>query len=193
MPEDNKHARLAIEGLGVDPDNLGCVMLDVDPSAVNRLRSVLDPEWAYHSPTLEYVKGFDGDPHVTLLYGLLLNPKENRDLIDGVLDGWSPPAVLTFNYITDFGGSDGNDTYGCLVMKSASVGSWTEGGGGWVKEELGEANARLSKLPHVRPFVDYDPHVTIGYVKRQHRAEALKRLGDQQLFPVVVTGLNYGD
>lgn len=185
MPEEINYSRRAIECLGVDPDNLGCVMLDIESRHIDEYRSKLALNMAYYSRKLSYVKGYSGTPHVTLLYGLMLSAKENRDLVDGVLDGWVPPAVLTFYDFDVFPGNDGDAEYGCIVLKP--------GLNHWDLAPLEDANARLSKLPHVRGFYRYNPHVTIGYVKKSYISEALSILRGELIVPLVTGDLNYGD
>jgi hypothetical protein len=42
------------EDLGIDTNNLGCIMLDVEPIEVS---SVIDPEDLYHDPEDEFTQG----------------------------------------------------------------------------------------------------------------------------------------
>lgn len=181
MPEESNFARQALERLGVDPDNLGCVMLDVELPEI--YRSVLDPEKAYYSKRLSYVEGLEGDSHITLLYGLLLSAQHNRDLVDGVLDRWYKPMIIVPSSIDVFPGNDGDSEYSCLVIKPQDHEA----------AELQDANVRLSKLPHVRGFYNYDPHLTIGYVQKDYTDEALRKLDEVQPHVMRVGALNYGD
>ena len=185
MGEQNPTIRKAIEMLGADPDQLGCVMLEAELPNVYRM--VLDPEWAYYSQTQSYIDGYYGESHVTLLYGLMFSAQKHRDIIDDVLGDWKPPGILSFHKISVFRGEDEGVPYSCLVLKA------NERDVEWANAELREANARLSKLPHVRGFVDYDPHVTIGYVAREFEREALEELGMVQARPMITGGLDYGD
>lgn len=185
MPELTPHVRKAIELVGGDPDNLGCVMLDVE--LPNAYRLVLDDKWAYHSKVQSYMDGYYGDTHVTLLYGLLFSPKENQSIIDDALADWHKPTVLPYYRPSVFRLEDEGNQVSCLVLKPEARDM------DWANEELADANARLSKLPHVRGFVDYDPHVTVGYVAREFEQEALEELQMIQARPLIAGSLNYGD
>lgn len=182
MPEENNFSRTALERLGVDPDNLGCVMLNVSINA--NYRESLDESKAYYSKKLEHVKGFEGQPHITLLYGLLFSAEKNRDLVDGVLEGWTPPDVVTMYDVDVFPGNDGDEEYGAIVLKM--------GLNHWDMDILEDANARLSKLPHVRGFYKYEPHVTIGYVQKDYIEEALAILRRLYVSPMFTQSLDYG-
>jgi hypothetical protein len=185
MPELDPNVRKAIELCNGDPDNLGCVMLEVE--LPNTYRLVLDDKWAYHSETQSYIKGYEGKTHVTLLYGLLFSAKEHQDIVDTALNGWRAPGILPFYQPAVFRGDDDGVSYSCLILKPE------ERDRDWANDELADANARLSKLPHVRGFVDYDPHVTIGYVRREFEQEALEELEMIVPRPLITRSLDYGD
>lgn len=188
MPEQNNIAATAIQRLGLDPKNLGCVMLDVELPPVYKI--VLDPAWAYYSSILKFVNGYSGRGHITLLYGLLNNPQTDRDLIDGVMEGWEQPSSVMFESVHCFEGNDGVNDYGAIVLRPTE--------GDRVPEdrstaELHDANYRLGKLPHVRSFADYNPHITVGYVHKQFIESALTELRMLQPHLMTTVGLNYGD
>lgn len=185
MPEMDDNARKAIELCGGNPDDLGCVMLDVE--LPNAYRMVLDEKWAYHSQTQSYMDGYYGDSHVTLLYGLLFDPAEHKDIIRRQLAGWSKPTILPYYKPSVFRLEDEGRPVSCLVLKPEAQDR------DWANEELEDANERLSKLPHVRGFVDYDPHVTIGYVAREFEQEAMEELNMIQPRPLICGELNFGD
>lgn len=185
MPEENNWSRQAIERLGVDPNELGCVMLGVELPDVYRM--VLEPEWAYYSKKYDYVKGYEGDAHITLLYGLMLSaatPK-GRAEVDGVLEGWIEPNVVVFPEVEVFPGNDGDNDYSCLVL---SLGENL-----WDRERLDDANGRLRKLPHVDGFAKYNPHITIGYVQKEFTNMARELLERVEVRPLRTTVLDYGD
>lgn len=184
MPESSDLSREAITRVGGDPDNLGFVGLNVDLPA--EYREALEPEWAYHSPVLEFVNGYEGKPHVTVIYGLLFPADENRDLIDGALEKWYEPNVVLFEHVEAFDGEDDHDFYSAIVL---SLGPFPEAQ--WYYGELKEGNDALRKLPHVCPFPDYKPHVTVGYVKREFRDRAIQRIQGLQIRPLKTTGLEY--
>lgn len=185
MPELDSNVRRAIELVGGDPDNLGCVMLDVD--LPNAYRMVLDERWAYHSETQQYMSGYEGKTHVTLLYGLLFSAMDHPDIINTALGEWRAPSILPYYHVSVFRLEDEGNPVSCLVLKPE------ERDRDWANEDLEEANARLSKLPHVRNFAFYDPHVTIGYVKREFEQEALEELRTISARPLICGELNFGD
>lgn len=185
MPETNNFAATALMRLGVDPTNLGCVMLDVVLPDI--YKQVLSPEWAYYSSILKYVNGYNGKGHITLLYGLLLNASTNRDLIDGVMEGWVKPEIVLFDTFDVFEGNDGVADYGAIILKSSEGRT-----GGQDIAELHDANYRLGKLPHVRSFPDYNPHITIGYVQKQFIEQALTELRMREPRSMSTLDLNYG-
>lgn len=181
MPEESNISREAINRLGLDPDNLGCVMLEVDMP--DEFRDVLDPSWAYVSPKLEYVKGYAGEAHVTLLYGLLFNAMEESDLIDAALEKWHKPNLLVFPDVEAFPGDDGHELYSAIVL--------TMKNNDWDGGRLREANDELRKLPHVNGFPEYKPHVTVGYVLKPYTELALERVREVEVRPFHTGDLEY--
>lgn len=182
MPEETKWSRLAIERLGHDPDNLGFVGLEIEVPSVYKMQ--LDPEWEYKSPVFEYVKGYDVNPHITLIYGLLFQAYEHRDLIDGVLENWHKPNLVLMPEVEAFDADDDLQVYSAIVL--------TLGENTWDLEALKQANDELRRLPHVNGFPVYKPHITIGYVKREFRDVAVQRLKDVQPRPFRTGDLDYG-
>lgn len=184
MPEETSYSRTAIERLGLDPDNLGFVGLRVDLPP--EFKSVLNPGWEYKSPKLDYVKGYDVDPHITLIYGLLFSAKDNRYLIDKALKDWYRPGVVLMPEVEAFPGDDGYQMYSAIVL--------TLGPNTWDLEALQKANDELRKLPHVCPFPVYKPHITIGYVRKEHTLAAVERVKMVQIRPFgTFEELDYGD
>lgn len=184
MPEEIPLSRVAIERVGGDPDNLGFVGLEVILPPEFLRDEVLDPEWEYKSPVLKYVKGYDINHHITLIYGLLFDAAKNRDLVDGVLKDWFKPNLVVLPEVEAFDGDDDYNVYSAIVL---SVGT-----NEWDLRNLKEANDQLRKLPHVCGFPVYNPHVTVGYVKREFAAQAVSRLRDVEVRPLLTGGLDYG-
>ena len=155
------HSLVALERLGIDPSDVGTVMLDVEDDNV---ASVLDEDMLYTStdPKQWWVKGREGTPHVTLLHGLL--PQVDQEAVDEVLAGWELP-VLIMNQLTVFPGPL-EQPYNCIVSTRTPEHS----------SELLAAHARLSMLPHVNFYPEYTPHVTIAYVHKTATEDALARL-----------------
>lgn len=185
MPELDENVRRAIELCNGDPDDLGAIMLDVNLPYAYRM--TLDDKWAYHSQTQSYMSGYEGNTHITLLYGLLFSGNDHPDIINSALGDWRAPAVLPYYHVSVFRLEDEGNAVSCLVLKPE------ERDREWANEALVDANARLSKLPHTRGFVNYDPHVTIGYVTREFEQEALEELRMIQPRPLICGELNFGD
>lgn len=185
MAEMDPNVRRAIELCNGDPDNLGAVMLDVE--LPNAYRLVLDRKWAYHSEVQSYMSGYEGKTHVTVLYGLLFSAMKHADIINNALGDWRAPSILPYYKVSVFRLEDEGNQVSCLVLKPE------ERDREWANAEMRDANARLSKLPHVRGFVDYDPHVTIGYVHREFEQEALEELRMISPRPLICGELDFGD
>ncbi len=154
-----------IQALGVDPSNLGCVMLDVVLPL--KFREVLPNDWLYSSENLTYVKGIEMKSHVTLLYGLLFSAAEHEawvlEALGDVMD--SPPLGILIDGLTSFEAVDDGIEYSAVVAQVSRYGI------GW--EFVDECHHRLRGLPHVETFPEYNPHITLAYVQRQFTDDAI--------------------
>ncbi len=153
------------EGLGIDLNGLGVVMLSLEPgqSLVDeKLGLSADDLYTSKHPNRKYLTG---EPivhasHTTLLYGLL--PGINAADVQDVMHGWEPPlAVLIDSYElfpAQLPESDPDyDQYAVLVGRIQLLNS----------PEVLEAHQRLSLLPHIDTYPEYKPHVTLAYVKKE--------------------------
>lgn len=174
--------RTALYSLGLDPDDLGFVGLEVELPWP--YRAVLPLEWAYNSPTQKHVNGYDANPHITLLYGLLFKAHAHKDWIDGVLADWHKPNLVLMPGAEAFDGDDGVEPYSAIVL--------TLEDNDWDLAALKGANDRLRKLPHVNGFPVYRPHVTVGFVKREFKDKALARILEVEPRPLNTGGIDYG-
>lgn len=166
------------DGMDIDTDNLGCIMLDLEPMKV-----------------MEYMKGSENDlfenpkwdqgaipaettPHVTLLYGLLENGNVWKDKVDTLLKGWGPESA-TINHVGFF---DTPDSYAVVAHLEKN-------------SELVDGHERLTLLPHVNTFSEYQPHMTLAYVKKSADvANWVNVLGKvYNGMTVKAAGINYGD
>lgn len=182
--EETDFSREAVAALELNPDDLGCVMLEVELPPIYRME--LDPEWAYTSPTKKFIKGYDVNPHITLLYGLLFpaNDPEFRPFVDAALANWHKPNIVLMPGVEAFDVDDGNELCSAIVL--------TLDENTWDLEILQEANDQLRKLPHVNGFPVYKPHITVGYVKREFADAAVERLNDIMPRPFHTGGIDYG-
>lgn len=162
------------EELGVDTDKLGCIMLDLQTFDVLKHVENGASDLAGDGTVAET------EAHVTLLYGLLQNGNTVKEQVDKVLDGWSLDSVV-LDEITSF--PVPADAEAVPIVAKL----WDA--------RLTEAHDRLSLLPHVNTFTEYNPHVTLAYVKNdpdvvQKWVKALRtELGGMRLN---ATGINYG-
>lgn len=162
------------EELGVDTDKLGCIMLDLQTFDVLKHVENGASDLAGDGTVAET------EAHVTLLYGLLQNGNTIKEQVDKVLDGWSLDSVV-LDEITSF--PVPADAEAVPIVAKL----WDA--------RLNEAHDRLSLLPHVNTFTEYNPHVTLAYVKNdpdvvQKWVKALRtELGGMRLN---ATGINYG-
>lgn len=173
--------------MGINTDDLGCVMLDVDP--LPRLHEAVPDALWYRGPE---VPGPEKDAHITLLYGLLRPAHEWREFVDEVLAGWEMPGAVEVNGFEVFGRD--SDLYDCIVgtlSYSSSI-------------PLRSGNSLLRRLPHIETFA-YTPHLTIGYVLKgtgrliipelneiRQRSGARRSPGSETTMQTLVNGLNYG-
>lgn len=165
--------------LGIDTGRLGCIMAQVDPISISDF--VHDDDYFY-SETQSYVKGNVSEdvPHVTLLYGLMRSGHELSRHVDAVLAGFTLDDV-TIDKVDFFYGL--NNEYITIVALVD------------VTDNLKEAHARLSLLPHIDTFGEYHPHITLAYVKNDSDwKQMISNLGQRYNgTPVKTIGLDYGD
>lgn len=169
--------------LGIDFDQLGCVMLDCEPTTF--LQDLVPPTFWYRDPAKPGKYGPEMQAHVTLLFGLLRNANEIRAEVDEVLEGWRAPKFFEASKhrpLEVFGGPDA--PYDCIVLRS----SYEHG--------YYDAHRRLSRLPHIDTY-EYKAHVTVGHVIKgagKYLLPDLELALSEHRTPLqlVHTGLNYG-
>lgn len=170
------------QDLGIDPNNLGCIMLDTAPVVVSdiiKLEDLLEVDPIEH-PHMQGIVS-ENVPHLTLLYGLMRPGPELQKHVDSVLDGWKMKEVV-IDDIAIF--ETEKDSEPCVCIVALLV----------VTDELAEANARLRLLPHIDTYPEYKPHITLAYLKADSDWQAYVEPLSQRLRKAVTTkGLNYGD
>lgn len=180
----NAYKVKALQRRGLVVSRLGCVMQDVEPVDL----SALPDEWCYTSPHPDrrWISGKQvGEAHVTLLYGLLDNANTIREDVDEVLDGWEPGTISASDFEV-FPSPFEDEPYSCIVARLD------------VTDNLLDAHARLSLLPHVNTYPTYKPHVTLAYVHKDHTGDALAALRERFEVDGILrihftpTRLNYG-
>lgn len=184
MPEKNEIVRSLIEKVGGNPDDLGFVGLKVE--LPEEYRAALPKEWEYVSPYEKYVKGYDIDPHITLIYGLLFSAEEEQPLVEAMLKDVYEPNVVMFDHVEAFHNDDDHVFYSAIVL---TLGGKQENS--WEYSELKALNDELRKLPHVNGFPVYKPHITVGYVRREFADQAIALLKEIEPRPIKTLGLEY--
>jgi 2'-5' RNA ligase len=176
------------EDLGYDIGKLGCIMLDIDPEDLGRrVSEVIAPEEIFQSDDpADHINGIEaGNPHVTLLYGLLRSgPEMKKHVLEVLDDGRSCPQTVQIDRIDYFESPKPDKPYYCIVAHLV------------ITPELQECNDRLKFLPHLNTFSGYKAHMTLAYIKedsqvRDRVVAQLNGLLRGRLLPT--TGLNFGD
>jgi phage portal protein BeeE/2'-5' RNA ligase len=166
------------EGTGINPDDLGCIMIDTEPLEVTSLVEDGEADLVEATPMdRSPVPGQDA-PHITLLYGLLENGNVWKDKVDAVLEDWSMEKA-TIDKVDYF---DTPDAYAVVAHIKPTP-------------ELIEGHERLTLLPHIQTFSEYKPHMTLAYIdKAADVGKWIKALGAAYNGrKIKVTGINYGD
>lgn len=168
--------------LGINTDDLGCIMLDLDTIDLSKYLYEDYADDLYYSPSQEFTQGdvVGHKAHITLLYGLLQHGSLIEPLVDTVLSGWKQPSKVKIESIGVFPGKEDDGTkYSCIVAHMDPT-------------ALVEANSRLRLLPHIDTFPEYKAHMTLAYVKPEATTEWVESLEALSGKLVSSAGLNYG-
>jgi 2'-5' RNA ligase len=169
--------------IGIDVTELGVVMLKTEQLPIKKW---VPQDFAYvaRNRKRHWIKGLDVGSHLTLLYGLLGQAhSEYKEGVMEVLSGWAIPQQVEIEDIDTFDSPFIDEPYKCLAGRIR------------VTDQLLEGHQRLSLLPHINTYLEYKPHVTLGYVQANLVNEAIYAI-EQHLwaYPALqVTGLEYGD
>lgn len=176
--------------IGVDPNSLGCVLLDLQPSPKFDVVGDDDGYYVAKNKKLFWINGWvmSKNPHCTLRYGLLKDPSKDagyRRLAEKALKGWSLPA-LEVDRVTFFEAGMKEESYWCVVAKLR------------VTEALEEGHLRLGLVPNVMTYPAYNPHVTICYFPKERgekERDRLIRIMENRLKgeKLKVKSVNWGD
>jgi len=141
--------------LGIKYRNLGCSMLKVDTAPVT-LDDIGGSEVLYvsNNPNLPWVNGYINGkkPHVTLLYGLLENVRQEH--VDIALKGLEIPKTIKLSHVGTFPSPLESEPYICIV---AHVNI----------EPLVKFHEKLCQLPNIKRYPVFKAHLTIAYVKKE--------------------------
>lgn len=128
----------------------GCLMAMVDPTYgphVIRLgRTAIPPHILYTDPN-DPTYGYDNEPHVTLKYGFL--PDLNRMDVGRILKGTQPFRV-TLKKLNQFQ----NEKYDVIKFEVDK------------NPMLMELRRRCDEYPNKDSYPNYNPHMTLAYVKK---------------------------
>lgn len=166
--------------MGINTDDLGCIMINTEKIPVTQFvkngNNDLVESTDRHSHTMGAVS--EVEPHATLLYGLLENGNVWKDKVDELLAGWNMPTVK-IDHVDYF---DIPDSF-AIVAKLEKT------------PELLDGHDRLTLLPHINTFSEYEPHITLAYIKKEADVDKwIKTLGKKYNGQIVATnGINYGD
>jgi len=127
---------------------LGCVMVEVPVSNWNEITSIIDKDDLYEVEGEKY--GIQTNPHLTLLYGL--KPNITKEQIEQVLEKTIDGEKIEIE-IENIGLFE-NENFDVVKFNIKKT------------EQLQRLFDSLSELPNENTFPDYNPHMTIAYVKK---------------------------
>lgn len=148
-----KFSNLLLEKTG-DVYEYGVVMLNVK-FPMEKIHKLIKPEDVYEEEGYR-TYGLEDEPHITLLYGL--HREVTIDPVKKIIDKFTFEKML-INNISLFE----NDDYDVLKFDIQS-------------SLLHKINDELTELPHTNDYPDYQPHMTIGYLKKGEGAKYVKLL-----------------
>lgn len=145
----------------------GCAMLHFDATPLLKIQDAIKPEDVYKNDSGEGRKfGLEDNFHVTLLYGLHdgVSLQEVKAALKGIKFG---PIVL--HNISKFD----NPEYDVLKF---DVRYPNKG-----EAFLSKANSALKELPNSDEYTQYNPHVTVGYLKKGEAQKYIDKLKNYEL------------
>lgn len=170
--------------LGIIKDTLGCIMMETESLKISDLVEEDDLYFSQDSGKF-WINGIVsewGTPHITLLWGLMQSGNSWKSYVDQVLEGWTMGDV-TIDEVGYFESNHENEPYYCLIAHLE------------LTDKLIEANFRLRHLPHIDNFLDYKPHITLVYIKKDAdlRDTLITKLNERFAGKKIKTKeLNYG-
>jgi hypothetical protein len=126
----------------------GCVMVEVPVSNWNEITSIINKDDLYEVEGENY--GIQDNPHLTLLYGL--KPNITKEQVEQVLEKSVDGEKIEIE-IENIGLFE-NDNFDVVKFNIKKT------------EQLQKLFNSLSELPNENTFPDYNPHMTIAYVKK---------------------------
>jgi len=123
----------------------GCAMLEFSFPELSEVQSVIDKRDVY-TETGDKTYGLEDKPHTTLLYGLH-DDEITLDEVEAIYDKYTFYTVKAHNPSLFQ-----NEKYDVLKFE-------VEG------DNLHEINSDFKEYPFTSDYPDYNPHLTIGYIK----------------------------
>ena len=126
----------------------GCVMVEVPVSNWNEITSIINKDDLYEVEGENY--GIQDNPHLTLLYGLKSNitKEQVEQVLEKAIDGGKIDIDIENIGLFE------NDNFDVVKFNIKKT------------EQLQKLFDSLSELPNENTFPDYNPHMTIAYVKK---------------------------
>jgi hypothetical protein len=125
--------------------SFGCVMLYFNFDDITKIRSLISPSDIYTEEG-DNTYGLEDEPHTTLLYGLHEGVSDMD--VERVLDKYTYLTCKIHNPSLF-----NNDSYDVLKFEVSG-------------DNLHQTNGDLKQLPHTTSYPNYNPHLTIGYLKK---------------------------
>lgn len=169
------------DDLGIDPSDLGCIMMDTETlDVMKHLPAEYVDDLVEATKASDHAMGAvaETEAHVTLLYGLLENGNVWKDKVDAVLKDWSLESLK----IEDVDYFDIGESFAVIAHVEKTP-------------ELIDGHERLTLLPHIQTFSEYRPHVTLAYVSKDADIDDwVDYLGKAFNGKTIkTTAINYGD
>ena len=124
----------------------GCVMIETPFDNWSEITSIIDVQDLYNEPG-DNPYGIQNNPHLTLLYGL--HKEVTPEMVESALDGFKG-SKININGVGIFE----NEKFDVVKLNVDPTGS------------LLVMHDKLCEFPHTSYYPVYEPHITIGYVKK---------------------------